>query len=153
MFQNLDGKTLADVTVQMGPDFAVPGYQRGSAFVDLNNDGFLDLVVTSLGERPRILLNNALVKNHWMLFDLRGHVSNRNAIGARIKVVTAAGRTLYNHVTTSIGFMSSSDRRAHFGLGAETRIDHVEIRWPGGIVQRIDHPAVDQILKIEEPAK
>ena len=153
MFQNLDGKKLADVTVQMGPDFVIPGYQRGSAFVDLNNDGFMDLVVTSLGQRPRIFINNALVKHHWMLFDLRGHISNRNGIGARIRVVTASGRSLYNHVTTSVGFMSSSDRRAHFGLGAETKIDYVEVRWPSGIVQRIDHPAVDQILKVEEPAK
>ena len=153
MFQNLDGKKFADVSAQMGPDFAMPGYQRGSAFVDLNNDGFMDLVVTSLGQRPRILINNALAKNHWIIFDLRGYISNRNGIGARIRVVTASGRSLYNHVTTSVGFMSSSDRRAHFGLGAETKIDHVEIRWPSGIVQRIDHPAAGQILKVEEPAR
>jgi hypothetical protein len=60
---------------------------------------------------------------------------------------------LYNHVTTSVGFMSSSDRRAHFGLGAETKIDHVEIRWPSGIVQRLEGPAVDQIVKVEEPTE
>lgn len=153
MFQNVGGKSLIDVTAQMGPDFNFVGYQRGSAFVDLNNDGFMDLVVTSLGQKPRILMNNALVKNHWMLFDLRGHKSNRDGIGAAIKVTTASGRTLYNHVTTSVGFMSSSDRRAHFGLGAEIKIDHVEIRWPSGIVQRIEHPAVDQILKVEEPTE
>jgi hypothetical protein len=152
MFENLDGKTLKDVTDKMGPDFAFTGYQRGSAFVDLNNDGFLDLVVTSLGERPRILMNNALNGNHWIMFDLRGHKSNRNGIGATIKVATGSGRALFNHVTTSVGFMSSSDRRAHFGIGAETKIDHVEIRWPSGILQRIEHPAVDQILKVEEPA-
>jgi hypothetical protein len=108
--------------------------------------------VTSLGEKPRILMNNALNGNHWIMFDLRGRKSNRNGIGATIKVTTASGRTLYNHVTTSIGFMSSSDRKAHFGLGVETKIDHVEIRWPSGILQRIDHPAVDQILKVVEPA-
>jgi hypothetical protein len=153
MFENAGGKTFIDVTEKMGPDFAFAGYQRGSAFVDLNNDGFMDLVVTSLGQKPRILMNNALIKNHWMLFDLRGHKSNRDGIGAVIKVVTASGRALYNHVTTSVGFMSSSDRRAHFGLGAENKIDHVEIRWPSGIVQRIEHPAVDQILKVEEPAE
>jgi hypothetical protein len=151
LFENVGGKSFVDVTEKMGPDFAFIGYQRGSAFVDLNNDGFMDLVVTSLGEKPRILMNNALVKNHWLLFDLRGHKSNRDGIGAVIKVVTASGRTLYNHVTTSVGFMSSSDRRAHFGLGSETKLDRVEIRWPSGIVQRIDHPAVDQILKVEEP--
>ncbi len=151
MFQNLDGKAFIDVSEQMGPDFSFTGYQRGSAFVDLNNDGFMDLVVTSLGERPRILMNNALVKHHWIMFDLRGHKSNRDGIGASIKVTTGSGRTLYNHVTTSVGFMSSSDRRAHFGLGGETKLDHVEIRWPSGIVQRINHPVVDQIMKVEEP--
>jgi len=151
MFRNLDGKTLEDVTAKMGPDFAFIGYQRGSAFVDLNNDGFLDLVVTSLGEKPRILINNALNGNHWLLLDLSGTKSNRSAIGAAIKVVTASGRVLYNHINPSVGFMSSSDRRAHFGLGSETKVDRIEIRWPSGIGQRIDHPAVDQILKVIEP--
>jgi hypothetical protein len=152
MFENIGGKTLRDVTQEMGPDFAFTGYQRGSAFVDLNNDGFLDLVVTSLEEKPRILMNNALNGNHWIMFDLRGRKSNRNGIGATIKVISGSGRALFNHVTTSVGFMSSSDRRAHFGLGAEAKIGHVEIRWPSGILQRIDHPAVDQILKVDEPA-
>lgn len=150
MFRNVNGKTFVDVTEQMGADFSVLGYQRGSAFVDLNNDGFMDLVVTSLGERPRILINNGIHQNHWLMLDLVGHKSNRNGIGATIKVVTASGRNLYNHVTTSVGFMSSSDRRAHFGLGTEDGIDHVEIRWPSGIVQRIDHPKADQILRVEE---
>jgi hypothetical protein len=153
MFENEDGKTFIDVTENMGPDFGFVGYQRGSAFVDLNNDGFMDLVVTSLGEKPRILMNNALVKNHWIMFDLRGHKSNRDGIGATIKVTTGSGRMLYNHVTTSVGFMSSSDRRVHFGLGAETKIDHVDIRWPSGIAQRLDHPAIDRIVKVEEPTE
>jgi enediyne biosynthesis protein E4 len=151
VFENEGGKIFIDVTEKMGPDFAFVGYQRGSAFVDLNNDGFMDLVVTSLGQKPRILMNNALIKNHWIMFDLRGHKSNREGIGARIKVTTGSGRMLHNHVTTSVGFMSSSDRRAHFGLGAETKIDHVEIRWPSGIVQRLEQPAVDRIVKVEEP--
>ncbi|MGA8530305.1 MAG: CRTAC1 family protein [Acidobacteriaceae bacterium] len=153
MFQNVDGKTFIDATGTMGPDFGLLGYQRGSAFVDLNNDGFMDLVVTSLGEKPRILLNNALNANHWLLFDLRGRRSNRNGIGANIKVVTGSGRTLYNHATTSVGFMSSSDRRVHFGLGTETKVDFVEIRWPSGIVQRIDKPEVDRIVRVEERAE
>ena len=152
MFENVDGKTFVDSTTNMGPDFSFLGYQRGSAFVDLNNDGFMDIVVTSLGERPRILINNGVVKNHWIMFQLRGHVSNRDAIGAKIKVVTGSKRTLYNHVTTSVGFMSSSDKRVHFGLGPEAKIESVEIRWPSGIVQQIDHPKADQILKVDEPS-
>jgi enediyne biosynthesis protein E4 len=152
MFRNVDGKTLVDVSEEMGPDFGFVGYQRGSAFVDLNNDGFMDLVVTSLNEKPRILMNNALVKNHWIMLDLEGTKSNRDGIGAAIEVETASGRKLYNHVTTSVGFMSSSDRRVHFGLGAESKINHVEIRWPNGTVQRIEKPGADQILKVKEAA-
>ena len=72
----------------MGPDFLREGYQRGSAFVDLNNDGFLDLVVTSLNEKPRILINSADNGNHWLLVKLVGRKSNRDAIGAKLKVTT-----------------------------------------------------------------
>ena len=150
MFRNVDGKTLVDASGEMGPDFGHVGYQRGSAFVDLNNDGFMDLVVTSLNEKPRILMNNAVAKNHWLMLDLEGTKSNRDAIGAAVELETASGRKLYNHLTTSVGFMSSSDRRVHFGLGAESSIKYVEIRWPSGIVQRVEKPAVDQILKVKE---
>ena len=152
MFRNIDGTRFEDVSSQMGSDFLVPGYQRGSAFVDLNNDGAIDLVVTSLGQPPRILLNNALSHNHWVTLDLRGTVSNRDAIGAKVKLVTESGRTLYEHVTTSVGFMSSSDRRVHFGLGKETVVRQIEIQWPSGTVQRIEHPQSDRILRVEEPA-
>jgi len=151
MFKNIDGKSFLDVSDQMGPAFAMLGYQRGAAFGDLNNDGFLDIVVTSLGETPRILMNNALNGNHWLLFDLRGRRSNRDGIGARIKVVTVSGRALYNHATTSVGFMSSSDRRVHFGLGSEQMIKSVEIRWPSGILQTLGPIPVDHIARIEEP--
>ena len=150
MFENEGGKSFTDVSDAMGKDFESVGYQRGSAFVDLNNDGAIDLVVTSLGEKPRILINQALNGNHWTTLDLRGRVSNRDAIGAAVKVVTKSGRTLYEHVTTSVGFMSSSDRRVHLGLGTESEMREIEIRWPSGIVQHINHPAADRILHIEE---
>jgi enediyne biosynthesis protein E4 len=152
MLKNVNGK-FADAGEEMGRDFSIVGYQRGSAFTDLNNDGFQDIVVTSLGERPRILMNNALNSNHWILFDLQGTQSNRDGIGARIKLVMASGRTLYNHATTSVGFMSSSDRRVHFGLGTEKSIREAEIRWPSGVVQILPHPDVDRVLRVEEPAR
>ncbi len=151
MWANVGGKTFVDVSDTMGPDFAFMGFQRGSAFVDLNDDGFMDLVVTSLGEKPRILINNAINGNDWIMFDLRGHKSNRDGIGARIKVTTGSGRTLYNHAATSVGLMSSSDRRVHFGLGKKESIASVEIRWPSGIVQVLDKVKTDQIVKVEEP--
>jgi hypothetical protein len=128
------------------------GYQRGSAVADLNNDGFPDLVVTSLNEKPRIMLNSAGNGHHWLTIEAVGKRSNRDAIGTKIKITTGSGRTLYNHVTTSVGFMSSSDRRVHFGLGTETKIQSVEIQWPGGAAQRLTDVLADRFLKVEEPA-
>lgn len=151
MFENVGGKSFRDVSQNLGKDFLFTGFQRGSAIGDLNNDGFMDLVVTSLNEKPRILLNSGKNKHNWLLIETSGRRTNRDGVGAKIKVVTTSGRTLYNHVTTSVGFMSSSDKRAHFGLGTERSIKSVEVRWPGGTVQRLSNVAVNQILKVEEP--
>jgi hypothetical protein len=153
MFENVDGKEFRDVTSQLGADFNHAGFQRGSAFVDLNNDGFPDLVVTSLDEKPRILLNSADNGNHWLLVNTIGRRSNRDGIGAELKLTTASGRTLYNHVTTSDGFMSSSDKRVHFGLGTEKALESLEIRWPSGTVQTLKKVKADEILTVSEPAK
>jgi hypothetical protein len=153
MFENVDGKTFVDVSEEMGKDFLRIGYQRGSAFGDLNNDGALDIVVTSLNDSPRILMNSADTGNHWLLLSLTGHKSPRDAIGAKVKLTTGSGRVLYNHVDVSVGFMSSSDKRVHFGLGQESTIASLEIRWPSGIQQVLKNVAADCLLKIDEPAR
>jgi hypothetical protein len=152
MWQNLEGKRFVDVSEKMGKDFLRMGFQRGSAFVDFNGDGFLDLVATSLNEKPRIMLNSGGNGNHWLLLDLTGRKSSRDAIGARVKVTLASGRTLHAHVSVSLGFMSSSDRRVHFGLGKENTIKAVEICWPGGATQTLTDVRADQLLAVTEPA-
>jgi len=153
MFQNQGGKEFTDVSEAMGRDFLRLGYQRGAAFGDLNNDGFEDIVVTSLNQPPRILINSAGNGAHWLTLELIGHRSNRDAIGAKVKVTTESGRVLYNHVSVSVGFMSSSTKRVHFGLGWDKSAREIEIRWPLGEVQRLNGIAGDQFLKVEEPQK
>ena len=151
LLRNLDGKRFADVSAGLGRDFLALGYHRGSAFGDLNNDGWIDIVVTGLNEKPRILLNSPTAGRNWIGLSLVGRKSNRDAIGAEVRVTTEGGRSLYNHVTASVGFMSSSDRRVHFGLAAEKTIREVEIRWPSGTVQKLSGLAINQYHRIVEP--
>ena len=153
LFENVDGKRFVDVSDKVGADFQHEGYQRGSAIVDLNNDGAMDLVITSLNERPRILMNSGDTGNHWLLIDAYGHKSPRDPVGAEFKVTTASGRVLYNQYSVSVGFMSTSDRRVHFGLGTEKKIARIEIKWPSGIVQELKNVEADQILRVDEPAQ
>lgn len=151
MLENTGGKAFVDVSAEMGKDFLFEGFQRGSAFADLNNDGFVDLIVTSLNAKPRIMLNSADNGANWLLIRTVGRKSNRDGIGAKIKVVTETGRALYNHVTGSVGFMSSSDKRVHFGLGSDKAASSVQIRWPSGKVQELTNVKANQILTVEEP--
>jgi len=152
MFENVRGQTFVDVSEEMGKDFLHVGYQRGSAFGDLNNDGFPDIVATSLNEPPRILVNSADNGKHWIWLNLIGTYSARDAIGASVKLTTESGRVLYNRVSVSVGLMSSSDKRVHFGLGNETRIKSIEILWPRGTKQVLNDVKADQFLNIRETA-
>jgi hypothetical protein len=151
MMRNVDGRFI-DVSKECGAPFTVPMSSRGVAFGDIDNDGFVDIVI-NCNEGPAVVLRNLGNANHWLAIDARGTVSNRDGIGARIKLVTAAGRKQYAMATTAGSYQSSSDRRVHFGMGSETRAALVEITWPSGIVQRLENVAADQFLKITEPAR
>ncbi len=117
---------------------------RGLAFGDLNNDGWMDAVVTVLGGQPLVLLNRG-GKQHWLAITLRGTRSNRDGLGARVRV---NGQTRY--ATTAGSYLSSSDKRLHFGLGSATTVS-VEIAWPSGSRQTIDDVRADQFLEVREP--
>jgi len=144
------GRGFADVSAQSGSVFQQPWVGRGMAIGDLNNDGRLDVVVTTNDGPLYILRNDTPTPNHWLLLKLVGHKSNRDAIGAEVKIKTGQGVQLAT-VSTSGSYLSSSDKRVHFGLGRETSIEKIEIRWPSGIRQTLQHVPADQILQIDEP--
>ena len=153
VFQNLQDGTFRDVSKQAGPDMQVRAAHRGCAFGDLNNDGKIDVVVSAIGDHAELLYNTTTNNNHWILLQTIGVKSNRDGIGTRIKVTGESGLVQYNHVTTAGSFASSSDKRVHFGLGRDTRIKEIELRWPSGRIQVLQNVKADQILKITESEK
>lgn len=153
VFRNLgaSGKWQA-LTAEAGFADATAARHRGCAFGDFDGDGRVDIVATSLDQPAELWMNRSPNTGHWLDIALRGVTSNRDGIGARIKVVTNTS-TQSNHQTSSVCYASSSLGPVHFGLGAEKKAIEVEIHWPSGIVQRLQNVAADQILKVTEPAE
>ncbi len=129
----------------------LPGeaFHRGAAFGDLDRDGRIDAVVTRLNQTPLVLWNRTAGAGHWLELRLRGTRSNRDGIGARVRVVTESGAQ-WNRLTTSTGFGASSEPIVHFGLGRDTKVASIEIHWPSGRRQSFENTAGDQLLWIEE---
>ena len=152
VFHNLGGMKFSALTAEAGLTSVPPSRHRGSAFGDLNGDGRLDVVVSALSAPAEVWLNQSPGNQHWLEFKLQGTKSNRDGIGARIKLVTKSGAQ-DNHMTTSAGYASSSAGPVHFGLGASTSADLVEIRWPSGIVQQLRDVAGDRVVLVKEPAQ
>jgi hypothetical protein len=123
---------------------------RGCAFGDFDGDGRVDIVVSSMDADAELWMNRSPGAGHWLDIALQGVKSNRDGIGARIKVVTKTG-TQYNHQTSSVCYASSSLGPVHFGLGADTVAVKVEITWPSGIFQTLENVSADQTVKVKEP--
>ena len=153
VLRNIAGNRFADIGATAGPSFTIPQAHRGAAFGDLNNDGRMDAVVTIQNSLPEILMNRSPGKNHWLWVKLIGTRSNRDGLGAKLKITPAGAAPLYNHATTSTGLGASSDPRVHFGLGSATRVEKLEIWWPSGIHQMLANVKADQILTVRESAQ
>jgi enediyne biosynthesis protein E4 len=123
---------------------------RGAAFGDFDRDGRVDVVVTRLNESPVLLRNTMGAENHWIGLRLVGNRSNRDALGARVLIRNGQTKQL-NHVTTSVGYASSSEPTVHFGLGTSTEVEQIEIEWPSGTRQNLKRVVADQYITVREP--
>jgi hypothetical protein len=150
VFRNLAGVHWSALTQSAGFTAQPPRRHRGAAIADFNGDGKLDIVVTALGAPAELWINDGSDDNHWLALDLQGTKSNRDAIGARIRVL-AGGRAQFNHVSTASGYASSSAGPIHFGLGNAAKADEIEIRWPSGRLQKLQNFQGDRIVHITEP--
>ncbi|HTS13336.1 MAG TPA: CRTAC1 family protein [Candidatus Limnocylindrales bacterium] len=146
------GKRFVDVSKESGDVFHQAWVGRGLAIGDIYNDGHIDAVVSTNDGPAYILRNETPTRNHWLSLLLVGHKSNRDGIGAEVKVTTSKGTQLAT-VTTAGSYLSSSDKRVHFGLGTDAVAQAVEIRWPSGIVQTLKNVQGDQILQVDEDTK
>ena len=152
LLHNELGKKFVDVSAASGDVFHQAWAARGLAVGDINNDGKVDAVVTSNDGPAWVLLNQTQTANHWITLKLVGTKSNRDAIGAQVRVSTSAGDQ-FATVTTCSSYQSSSDKRLHFGLGAADSVSEIEIRWPSGVRQVMRDQKPDQIVTITEPVK
>jgi enediyne biosynthesis protein E4 len=152
LLENRGDGTFADAAAKGGAYFTTKVRARGSAVADYDNDGRMDIIVTTMGDRPFLLHNRDKSGNHWLTLDLEGTQSNRDGFGAKVKV-TAGGKTCFAESRCAFGFLMQSDRRLHFGLGQAATADRVEIQWPGKQVQELTNIKADQILKVREPGE
>ena len=150
---------FTDVSKSAGPSFAAHRVGRGVAAGDFDNDGDVDLLVANLNDRPVLLRNDTGRDNtHWLELKLVGRPgsSNRDAIGARIRCTVPSPdgtvRVLVRELRNGGSYLSNHDQRVHLGLGTARHVSEIEIRWPGGFVQKITNAKTDQVLRIEQPA-
>lgn len=145
------GKKFVDVSGISGDIFHEAWVGRAMAIGDIDNDGRIDAVVTTNGGPPHILLNQTPTTNHWITLHLTGHKSNRDGIGALVKLSTAQG-SQWVTATTSSSYLSASDPRVHFGMGDSAVASSIEIHWPSGIIQTLTNVKGDQQIQVDEPA-
>jgi enediyne biosynthesis protein E4 len=141
------------VKVDAGEVFKKDRVGRGAAFGDLDRDGDVDVVVNNLDGRALVLRNDGGNRRGWLRIRTVGRTSNRDGLGCRVKVVSESGSTQHYTVNTAVGYISASDKDLVVGLGKATRASLVEIRWPSGVVQKLNDLASGQTVVVTEPAR
>src|SRR5277367_2768859 len=153
--------TFTDISAQAGPGITTPNSSRGLAIGDLWNNGQLSAVISNMNAPPSLLVNDVRNGNHWIAFHLIGasyaskgstaqkYRTSRDAIGARI-TMKAGTRIFADEVRSGSSYDSNNDMRVHFGLGATTKLDSIQVRWPSGLLENFDNLAVDKIHLLKE---
>ena len=149
MFRNTGHGTFENVSNRLGADFVLPRVSRGAAIGDFDNDGDLDILVNNNGQAAQLLRNDGGNANHWLQILLIGTKSNRDGVGARVKL-TAGDLVLCDQRKGGMSYQSAQDPRLHFGLGQRSRVDALEIVWPSGTVTRLAELKGDQIVAVKE---
>src|SRR6202521_4465177 len=149
LYHNNGDGTFNDISALAGSGITTASSSRGLAVGDLWNDGKISIVVSNMNAEPSLLVNQIRSSNHWIAIHTVGTKSNRDGIGARVRVKTAA-RILVDEVRSGSSYISNSDMRVHFGLGAATKIAWIEVRWPNGLVERFSDLTLDAIRTVKE---
>ncbi len=152
LFENIDGKTFKEVSVEHGEYFKKELVGRGACFGDYDNDGDIDAYIMNLNDRGVLLRNNKGNENNWLMIRLIGSKSNRDGIGARIKI-TVGDKVQAAQKKSTTGYLSQNDPRLHFGLGSNKKADLIEIIWPSEIVQKFKDVEANQVFVIKESSQ
>ena len=148
-YRNNGDGTFSETAGELGTALVARRPGRGAAFGDIDNDGDIDVVINNLDGAPLVLRNDGGNRNHWITVKTVGTKMNRDALGARVKV-TSGDLVQVGEVHSSGSYISQSDLRLHFGLGSRSKVDLIEVRWPGGGVERIENIPADRFVIIEQ---
>jgi hypothetical protein len=149
LYRNLGTGRFEDVSEHAGPAILEKHSSRGAAFADFDNDGLVEVAINNQNEAVTVLKQTIKPANHWLELQLTGTVSNRSAIGARVRL-TAGGQAQVDEVRSGGSYLSQNDLRLHFGLGAAEEAQRIEIVWPTGARQVMEHIAGDRVVRITE---